>query len=102
MQVNSIEVRIAELEAQLEAEAHRLREIAAGLRGVPAFWAFVRARELEDKFIWSRHEAMVAKIEDWLLNGRERVFVAVGALHLAGPRGLVETLRKRGHLVRQP
>lgn len=60
------------------------------------------AKELEDKFIWSRHDAMAAKIEDWLLNGRERVFVAVGALHLAGPRGLVETLRKRGHLVRQP
>lgn len=60
------------------------------------------ARELEDKFIWSRHDAMAAKIEDWLLNGRERVFVAVGALHLAGPRGLVEALRKRGHLVRQP
>jgi len=60
------------------------------------------AKELEEKFIWSRHEAMAGKIEYWLLNGREPVFVAVGALHLAGPRGLVEILRKRGHLVRQP
>ena len=59
------------------------------------------AKELEQKFIWSRHEAMAKKIEDWLLAGRERVFVAVGALHLAGPRGLVEILRDRGYTVRQ-
>jgi len=59
------------------------------------------AKELEDKFIWSRHEAMAKKIEGWLLDGRERVFVAVGALHLAGPRGLVEMLRTRGYVVRQ-
>lgn len=59
------------------------------------------AKELEEKFIWSRHDAMAGKIEAWLLDGREPVFVAVGALHLAGPRGLVEILRKRGYLVRQ-
>lgn len=59
------------------------------------------AKELEEKFIWSRHEAMAKKIEDWLLAGSERVFVAVGALHLAGPRGLVEILRSRGYTVRQ-
>ncbi len=59
------------------------------------------AKELEEKFIWSRHEAMAKKIEGWLLDGRERVFVAVGALHLAGPRGLVEMLRARGYVVRQ-
>jgi uncharacterized protein YbaP (TraB family) len=59
------------------------------------------ARELEEKFIWSRHEAMANKIEAFLLTGRDRVFVAVGALHLAGPRGLVEILRSRGHTVRQ-
>jgi hypothetical protein len=59
------------------------------------------AADLEEKFIWSRHDAMAAKLENWLLNGRERVFVAVGALHLAGPRGLVEMLRKRGFIARQ-
>jgi uncharacterized protein YbaP (TraB family) len=59
------------------------------------------ARELEDKFIWSRHEAMAGKIEAFLLSGRERVFVAVGSLHLAGPRGLVEILKSRGYTVRQ-
>lgn len=59
------------------------------------------AREIEEKFIWSRHEAMADKIEQWLLQGRSPVFVAVGALHLAGPRGLVAMLDKRGYLVRQ-
>jgi hypothetical protein len=59
------------------------------------------AKELEEKFIWSRHAAMADRIEAFLLAGRERVFVAVGALHLAGPRGLVETLRSRGYTVRQ-
>ena len=60
------------------------------------------AKELEEKFIWSRNDAMATKIEHWLLDGRQSVFVAVGALHLAGPRGLVEILRKRGYQVRQP
>jgi hypothetical protein len=59
------------------------------------------AAELEEKFIWSRHESIVAKIERLLLEGREPAFVAVGALHLAGPRGLVEMLRKGGYSVRQ-
>jgi uncharacterized protein YbaP (TraB family) len=59
------------------------------------------AKDLEEKFIWSRHEAMANKIEGFLLTGRDRVFVAVGALHLAGPRGLVEILKSRGHTVRQ-
>jgi uncharacterized protein YbaP (TraB family) len=58
------------------------------------------AREFEEKFIWSRHEEMLRKIEGYM-NTRNRHFVAVGALHLAGPRGLVELLRKRGYLVRQ-
>ena len=44
--------------------------------------------------------SMLAKIEGYL-DSRERHFIAVGALHLAGPRGLVELLRKRGYVVRQ-
>src|SRR5207253_7690951 len=58
------------------------------------------AREFEEKFIWSRHDEMVKKIEGYM-STRDRHFVAVGALHLAGPRGLVELLRKRGYLVTQ-
>ena len=65
------------------------------------------ARRYNDKipgaaaFIWSRHPAMVAKIADVLDHSRERHFVAVGALHLAGPRGLVELLRRKGYVVKQ-
>jgi uncharacterized protein YbaP (TraB family) len=59
------------------------------------------AREMEEKFIWSRHEAMLAKIEGWLNKSSERHFIAVGALHLAGKRGLVELLRAKGYIVRQ-
>lgn len=58
------------------------------------------ARAFEEKFIWSRHEDMARKIEGYLAS-KDRHFVAVGALHLAGPRGLVEMLRKRGYIVRQ-
>ena len=59
------------------------------------------AARLEDKFVWSRHDAMVAKISGWLEDTRGPRFVAVGALHLVGPRGLVALLRDRGYVVRQ-
>jgi uncharacterized protein YbaP (TraB family) len=59
------------------------------------------AAELEEKFVWGRHDAMMKKLESYLNESNERSFVAVGALHLAGPRGLVELLRKRGYIVRQ-
>jgi uncharacterized protein YbaP (TraB family) len=59
------------------------------------------AREMEEKFIWSRHEAMLAKVEGWLNRSKERHFIAVGALHLTGKRGLVELLREKGYIVRQ-
>lgn len=59
------------------------------------------AAELEDKFVWSRHDAMAKKIESYLNDTKDHAFVAVGALHLAGPRGLVEILRRRGYIVRQ-
>jgi hypothetical protein len=56
---------------------------------------------MEEKFIWSRHEAMLAKIEGWLNKSKDRHFIAVGALHLTGKRGLVELLREKGYIVKQ-
>jgi hypothetical protein len=56
---------------------------------------------IEEKFIWSRHEEMMKKIEEWLNKSGKRHFIAVGSLHLTGQRGLVELLRKKGYLVRQ-
>ncbi len=59
------------------------------------------AKDFEEKFIWQRHPDMLKKIEAWLAEPGKRYFIAVGALHLVGPRGLVELLRKRGYIVRQ-
>lgn len=59
------------------------------------------ARALEEKFVWSRHPAMADRIEGYLGQPKVRHFIAVGSLHLAGPKGLVEELRRRGYLVRQ-
>jgi uncharacterized protein len=59
------------------------------------------AGALEERFIWSRHDAMMVKITNWLDHSKERYFIAVGALHLAGPRGLLELLRKKGYVVKQ-
>jgi len=59
------------------------------------------AAEFEDLFVWSRHEAMLKKIQGWLDGSRDHRFIAVGALHLVGPKGLVEMLRQRGYVVRQ-
>lgn len=58
------------------------------------------AKAFEEKFIWSRHPEMLKKIEGFLAS-KDRTFVAVGALHLAGERGLVEMLKKRGYAVKQ-
>jgi len=59
------------------------------------------AKEFEEKFVWGRHDEMLRKLEGYLNDSRDRHFVAVGSLHLAGPRGLVELLRKRGYVVKQ-
>ncbi|HUP97197.1 MAG TPA: TraB/GumN family protein [Usitatibacter sp.] len=59
------------------------------------------AKEFEEKFVWARHQAMADKIEGYMNDSRDRHFIAVGSLHLAGPRGLIEMLRQRGYVVRQ-
>jgi uncharacterized protein YbaP (TraB family) len=61
----------------------------------------VGAAQFEEKFVWARHADMLAKIEGYLNDSKERYFIAVGALHLAGPRGLIELLKKRGYVVKQ-
>ena len=56
--------------------------------------------ELDEVLLYSRHDAMLRKIENYL-HGNVPHFVAVGSLHLVGPRGLVEMLKARGFEVTQ-
>jgi uncharacterized protein YbaP (TraB family) len=57
-------------------------------------------RPLADRFLFQRNDAMVKKIEEFLRQPRTR-FVAVGAGHLVGDRGIVEQLQKSGYKVEQ-
>ncbi len=52
--------------------------------------------QLNQILLWGRHPAMLDKIEAFLATG-DTHFVAVGSLHLVGPRGLVNLLAERGH-----
>lgn len=58
------------------------------------------AAELDDMLLHKRHPAMLSKIVGYL-SQREPHFVAVGSLHLIGPRGLVALLQERGFKIRQ-
>jgi len=106
---NMFEGTLAALESGLSAEQIQ-GMVQAWKVGDPAMMLEVARRyndkvkgaaALEDKFIWTRHPEMLKKIEGYLNDTRERHFIAVGALHLCGPRGLVEQLRSRGYVVRQ-
>ncbi len=59
-----------------------------------------RIPEFDEILLYSRHPAMLKKIESYL-QGTQPYFVAVGSLHLLGPKGLVELLRAKGYKVRQ-
>ena len=56
----------------------------------------VGSRFTVDTILLGRHPQMVRKIETMMAGGKSYVF-AVGALHLVGPQGLVESLRARGY-----
>lgn len=56
------------------------------------------ARFTVDTLLAGRHDAMLRRMEALMTDGRTHLF-AVGALHLPGPRGLVEGLRARGYTV---
>ncbi len=56
----------------------------------------VGSRFTVDTILLGRHPQMVSKIETMMAGGKPYVF-AVGALHLVGPQGLVESLRARGY-----
>jgi uncharacterized protein len=59
-----------------------------------------RSDELDEVMIYSRHDAMLKKIEGYLASN-DLHFVAVGSLHLVGSRGLIDLLRAKGYQIRQ-
>ncbi len=55
---------------------------------------------LDEILLYGRHDAMVRKIISYL-DSNDIHFVAVGSLHLVGPRGLVQSLKNKGYEVKQ-
>jgi uncharacterized protein YbaP (TraB family) len=55
---------------------------------------------LDDILIHNRNREMLKKIEGFLA-GNEKHFVAVGSLHLTGPRGLIALLKEKGYELTQ-
>ena len=55
---------------------------------------------VNERLIYERNGKMVSKIEEYL-KGKGTYFVVVGAGHLVGERGIIETLRKKGYPVEQ-
>jgi uncharacterized protein YbaP (TraB family) len=53
-----------------------------------------------EKLINDRNRKMASKVEDYL-KGNGSYFVVVGAGHLLGDKGIVETLRRKGYQVEQ-
>jgi uncharacterized protein YbaP (TraB family) len=56
--------------------------------------------QLDAVLLHGRHDSMLAKIDGYLAE-RQPYFVAVGSLHLVGPRGLIEALKAKGYEVKQ-
>lgn len=56
--------------------------------------------KLDEILLYGRHDAMVRKIMGYL-DSKDTHFIAVGSLHLLGPRGLVQALKNKGYEVNQ-
>jgi uncharacterized protein len=59
-----------------------------------------RISEFDEILLYNRHPAMLKKVEGFLLEDQPH-FVAVGSLHLLGPKGLVELLAAKGYKIKQ-
>lgn len=82
--------------AWVHADAHGLEEELEREKSESSMFA----REMLPRLIDERNRSMAEKIATIARPGTT-TFVAVGALHLVGPEGLVELMRKRGFAVRQ-
>lgn len=55
------------------------------------------AEASREKLLYGRNEAWIPKLEEWFQRGG--VFVAVGAGHLPGERGVIDLLRAKGYQI---
>ncbi len=81
--------------AWANGDAHALEEELARERAEGTAFA----RDVLPRLVDDRNETMARKIAAIATSG-EQAFVAVGALHLVGPNGIVALLRARGFSVR--
>jgi len=84
------------VDAWVHADARGLEQELEREKSEPTMFA----REMLPRLIDERNRSMAEKIAAIARPGTT-TFVAVGALHLVGPEGLVELMRKRGFTVRQ-
>lgn len=64
------------------------------------FSAAPELKPIFDKLIYRRNREMAAKIGEFL-QGKDTVFIVVGAAHLVGKEGVIELLRDKGYKVEQ-
>ena len=85
------------IKAYLKGDPARIADIDTRMTGnllPPALWAKLRVKLLDD-----RNDLMAPRID---AEAREKsVFVAVGAAHLAGKRGLLAQLQKAGYTLKR-
>jgi uncharacterized protein YbaP (TraB family) len=85
---------------QAEIEQMVQRYVARDLRGLMQLslqHMDARRGAFLDALLWRRNDKMVGRLRALFESGS--VFVAVGALHLAGPRGILEQLERHGYVV---
>jgi len=103
----SLEEQVRELQQELEADSARnaralLTSFAAGDEEALASALFEDATSAPgfyDRVLFERNERWLPVIEREVARGG--AFIAVGAAHLLGPRGLLAELVKRGYEVRR-
>ncbi len=85
------------VKAYLKGDPARIADIDTRMTGnllPPALWAKLRVKLLDD-----RNDLMAPRID---AEAREKsVFVAVGAAHLAGKRGLLAQLQQAGYKLKR-